>query len=225
MKYYILKNSTGDDIGKEYPQTDGMCLEHRSSEPNCISFLPNLEMPGFEPNLDYFVLDKKAKLTDFISTALINASGFIVSKKIKYTLEKFDIAKYKFYPARILFKNKFYDYYWLHFCEDMSPLIDLANTTFDLKTSITWNIWNIVEGNIHFKTYDHFLQKHHDKEILDQLFPQKLYFKSNGKKKHILTFKYLGTKVLISSELAQAFSNEKITGYELSDIEYPVIYK
>ena len=116
MKYYALKNSTAKEIGKEYPQTDGMGDGYSFSAVNSISNLPHLEMPDFTPNLDYFNLDKKAKLTDFISTALINAEGFIVNDRVKNVLDNFNLAPHRFYPAKLLHNNKFYtNYFWLHF--------------------------------------------------------------------------------------------------------------
>ncbi len=91
MSYFILTNSTGKDIGKEYPQTDGMGGFYQFGDSNSISNLPNLKIPDFIPNLDYFNIHKNSKLTDFISTGLITAMGFIVSEKAKNILEQFNL--------------------------------------------------------------------------------------------------------------------------------------
>lgn len=228
MKYYVLKNSTGDDIGKEYPQTDGMCAEYRSSLPNSISFLPNLELPNFEPNLDYFILDKKANLTDFISTGLINATGFIMNDKAKTIFEKFNLMPHKFFPARILNKNKFVsNYYWLHLCLDYSNLIDYRKSQFILKKMPPWNIPNwdyqIEPIKVDSKEGLTAIWKQNNSK---QIYPVVLYLNDKFEKKlSLFAFKHFGDSVIISEYLKTALEENKVTGIEMLEVSYPVHFE
>ena len=129
--WYTFTTSTELKIVGDYPQTDGMKLDYDLRKPTSVWNLPNCSFPDFEPDLDYFLLTKKAKLTDIVSTALINAAGFIVSEKVKNILSEFRLPEHKYFSAKLKYKNQIYsNYYWLHFGSDNAALIDFNNSTF-----------------------------------------------------------------------------------------------
>lgn len=133
MEWFIIENSKEDDIGKEYPQTEFMRPGYDLHKPNSVWNIPNAKFPDFEPDLDYFILHKKAKLTDVISTGFISAAGFLINDKVKAIFEQFNLPDHKYYPAKVMHKNALYvNYFWLHFGEDNSNLIDFNNSQFEL---------------------------------------------------------------------------------------------
>lgn len=215
MEYYVLKNSTGKEIGKTYPQTNGMSNDYNFQIPESINFLPNLETPLHTPNLNFFKVDDKAKITDFISTGLINATGFIVNEKIKSLLDNYNIAEHMYFPARLYHKNKLINAYWLHFTKDYTPTINFQKSTFNLLSPITWDVWSTLETNLKFSNLTSLIESHKEKDSLDQFFPNELTINSKNQI-HILSFQYLGTRVLISDFLLNRLKKENITGYEVS---------
>ncbi|WP_290796210.1 hypothetical protein [Flavihumibacter sp. UBA7668] len=223
MEYYVLKYSTGKEIGKTYPQTNGMSDNYNFEISDSINFLPNLETPLFIPNLNYLKVDENAKITDFISTGLINATGFIVNEKIKSLFDNYKIADHMYFPASLYYKHKHIKAHWLHFTNDYTSLIDFNKSTFDLRSPITWDIWSTIEANIKFNTLSSLIEKHKEKEVLDQIFPEELCIKLKLEI-HLLTFRYLGTRVLISETLLNQLKKEKITGYEIAEKSIPVIF-
>ena len=105
MQWYSISPSTNEKIIGTFPQTDGMGPGYNLRGANSVWNLPNLRKPDFEPDFDCFRLDKKAKLTDVISTAIINACGFIVSDKLKNIFDEFKLPPHIYYPVKILHKK------------------------------------------------------------------------------------------------------------------------
>lgn len=131
MKYYILKNSTEKKIiGTEYPQIQTMQGNFQRDAPDSIyNVYPN-KFPDFVPNLNYFVLERNAKITDIVSASMISY-GFIVNNKVKNIFNNFKLPSHKFYPAIINHNGIFFDdYYWFYFVSDTIDFINFEKTIF-----------------------------------------------------------------------------------------------
>ncbi|MGY5351091.1 imm11 family protein [Wenyingzhuangia sp. IMCC45533] len=118
-------NVNSEDVGKTFPQVNCYSLKDAHS-------LKHYEFPNFEPKLK-FTLNKKGKLSDIIGQVAINASGILISKKLKFELEKFNLINHKFFKATI--KEKFWkkgeEYFWLHLCNPENlNWIDFINSKF-----------------------------------------------------------------------------------------------
>ncbi len=130
-QWYLFRKSSDEKITGTHPQTDGMKYGYDLRKVNSIWNLPNKKLPDFDPDFDHFVLDKKAKLTDIISTGLISASGLIVSEKIKEIFSLYRLPDHKYFKAKVSHKKIVYnDYYWLHFISDNVTLIDFKKSEF-----------------------------------------------------------------------------------------------
>jgi hypothetical protein len=220
MEWYVLKVSTGDDIGKKYPQTDGMRIGYDFNKPNSIWNLHTGEFPDFEPDLDYFVLSSSAKLTDVISTGLITATGFIVSDKVKNIFNQFNLPAHKYYPTSILHKKVLHNnYFWLHFGEDNINLIDFKKSSFALKHPLPF-----------FQKQVTAIKGLNLKEIIDmksehspnELFPDNIKF-VEVVNKSMLFFSFLWDSIYINSQLRDSLVNGRVTGLEIKPSELTTI--
>jgi hypothetical protein len=228
MNYFILSNSTGKDIGKKYPQTDGMGGLYPFGDKDSISNLTSFQIPDFTPNLNYFNIHKSAKLTDFVSTGLITAKGFLVSKKAKITLEQFNLPKHKFYPAKLLYKDKFYeDYYWMHLGEDFTDYIEFDKTEFITKNQPPWDVenWDYKITTIDIPNIDTLLSiKSKYAGSFTIIEPRSLFFNSKFNKEiDLIAISAIQDGiVLISEKLREALTNQNIDGIQVYKPAYPI---
>jgi hypothetical protein len=133
MDFYNISNSfDSKEIGC-YPQSTEMGCGYNHLRPDSIKHVQLKKIPDFTPDTGCFVLRYRAKLTDFISAAIIS-NGFIVSSKVKSIMEKFNLGKHAFFPAKVSKKDKIYDdYFWFIFEPiDLSFFIDYNKTVFYL---------------------------------------------------------------------------------------------
>jgi len=149
---------------------------------------------GNIPNeIPYLELEfyKNAKITDMLSSTT-PYFGLIINVKLKNLLEQFNIPKYKFYPI-VLFRNKINvkDYYWFNFYDDIFQYIDMKKSKFILK-------WRDVIEEFCFTSKEFYLSKEQET------------FGDFEKGRNI-----------ISEKLLNAFQENNITGYEVS--EYDVL--
>jgi hypothetical protein len=142
MHYYIFKPATNTpETGPAYPQVQKMAPSYNYKAPNSVHALSReLEkLPGYEPNLDYLIVHAKAKLSDLLSVAVING-GFLISEKLKISLEQFNLPTHKFYPARVQHKKQFYNYYWMHIICNLTDFVDYPKSTFFVYHNFSKNI-------------------------------------------------------------------------------------
>ncbi len=209
MQWYSISPSTDEKIIGTFPQTDGMGPGYNLRGTNSVWNLPNLRKPDFEPDFDCFRLDKKAKLTDVISTATINACGFIVSNKLKIIFDEFKLPPHIYYPVKILYKKEMIsNYFWLHFIDDNTKNIDFLNSTFELTHPLPFfrNDSIILEGKeFEILTANKLANPDY------KLFPKRL--KSQGPQNiDFVVLDFLYKSFYISEKLFKAINNNSITG-------------
>ena len=116
-QFYIISEAAGTkETGIVYPQVKSMSKGYDLNASNSVWALHEVrnEKPKFKPNLDAFVLSKKAKLSDTISAAFIGGRGLLVSEKFKILLQNFKLTKHIFFPAFVIKDEERHKYYWLH---------------------------------------------------------------------------------------------------------------
>ena len=229
MKYYALKNSTGDDIG----DISGIQIESRSpgyryNDKDSYQFLPDLAPPNFTPNLDYFIIEKKANVTDFIScTGIIYATGFIISENAKQIFEQFKLMHHYFYPIRLLHKNKFYQYHWLHFAEDYIYHIEYSKSSFVTKKPAPWDIpgWDEQILPVKIDSPQTMIAIRKENAGIRTIAPTELHMdKSFDDGLDLFAFSSFGeNNVVISEKLKDAITKWHLTGTEIVDLSYPLI--
>ena len=85
----------------EYPQVKSMTKGYDLDALNSVWALHEVRntKPKFKPNLDSFVLHKKAALTDTISAGYIGGRRLLVSDRFKRLLQKFNLTKHIFFSC------------------------------------------------------------------------------------------------------------------------------
>jgi hypothetical protein len=131
IQYYNLKNSIDlKEIGGDFPQVQRTYDGYDKKAPDSYLKVKSSAFPDFAPNLYYFTMNPKGKLTDMISTSMLTGSGSLVSERFKNLLEDgFTLAPHRFYPASLKYKGEFRnDYYWMHVVSDNTEYIDFEHT-------------------------------------------------------------------------------------------------
>lgn len=142
MKYYIFKTAVNNlETGSVYPQIQKMSPGYNYKAPYSVYALSKeyQHLPDFIPDLDYFELAGKAKLSDLLSTAMAYG-GFLISEKLKNVFEKFTLPMHRFYSARVKYKNQFYNYYWMHIICDLTNAVDYKNSKFFIYHNYAHNL-------------------------------------------------------------------------------------
>lgn len=209
---FVIKNSTDNSkIGKAYPQVDGMGNDYNFKKPNSVNKIANYRQLDFLPDLDFFKISNSAKLTDFISTGLIYASGFLVSEKVKQIFDQYVISKHTYYPARLKYKMHFYEnYFWLHFIENDNEIIEFANSSFVLTHPLPF--FREDEILLTFESQKEALSSW-EKNNDERLFPRKLTIGNNSQ--DLFSFSFLYNNHYISYRLVEHLKSEDISGFDI----------
>ena len=89
------------------------------------------KIPKKLPEIGHLKLYNSSKVTDFILSDFLENSGMFVSKRAKQILEKYNVGKFKFYPAEIEHKNiRYKDYFFFRCDNNVDQFIDITNSTF-----------------------------------------------------------------------------------------------
>ncbi len=216
MKYYSLSLSTDEKVVGKYHQIMalGRDCDLSLGGPKSMKNLVSRSFPSEAPNLDYMIMDKKAKLTDIISTGYITAKGFFMNKRCKDVFDKFRLVSHAHYPGRVEFNQAFIDYYWLHLVNESYDLIDFNQSTFllsplGLGTSEVITINSEMNLNSIKKEVGYLKTIRLEKLVLSEKFktePLDLFF-----------FLGLHYDVFISEALKAALDDNRITGINISD--------
>ncbi|MFN8294871.1 MAG: hypothetical protein U0T69_01690 [Chitinophagales bacterium] len=219
MKYYLITNATNK---KETGLVGPQCMVFPSGynldwyeQPNSMTKLSNDRIPDFEPEL-IFELDKKAKLTDFISQSIISSRGLLINKKVKDILEQFRLPEHKFYPAKIFHKNEVFQYFWLHLIDNNYDDIDYSKSIFYEGYTAGWK-----KENVTLNCFEDLIElRNKDFKLI---FAENLVFKDSQKYTNfdMLLYSYLHQDIIISKEVISSFVEKKITGYRI--IEQDII--
>lgn len=221
MNYLILSNSADKkEIGTKYPQCMGMPSDlgftfEWFKQPNSMTKLRNDEFPNFAPDL-VFELEKKAKLTDFISPSNISANGFLINQKVKDLLSQFNLMEHRYYPATLIVKGNKLNYYWLHFinCEEKYlGNIDYKNSTFEVTNLIYTKL-----QDIEIKSRDDFREKQMNLPMKHiRVSKLRLTEELAAENLDLFYIAYIHSYYWCSGKLCKAFQDNGITGIELKN--------
>lgn len=216
MEWYAISNATGKEVGNVYPQVESMAPGYDLKKPNSVHNIPFDKYPDFEPDLSYFVLVQKAKLTDVISLGYIIANGFLISEKLKTIFEKFKLPEHKYYPARVLHKNTLHNnYYWMHFAKDCKELIDFDQSIFKLTHPLPF--FREDTNYISCENAEE-LKLEKQKETTHEIFIDKVKFNQEINL-DMLFFDFPWRKFYINQTLINNFKDAKITGLQYDPLD------
>jgi hypothetical protein len=163
MKIHFFKLSearaTGE-TGSNYPQIEVMISGYDYDSPNSIHNLAKNHdlFSDYKPNLDSFILTKRAKLTDLLSDAL-GGGGHLISHKFYNILSNLNLSLHKCFPATILDKfNNLHYYYYLYLINDYSKFVDYKKSIFFIYHNYAWDL-----GIVPIKSKEDFILK--EKEL------------------------------------------------------------
>lgn len=145
MSYYIFKPAVNtSETGPVFPQVQKMRPGYNYKAPNSVYALSRevKQLPDYTPDLDYFIVNGKAKLTDLLSVSVIHG-GFLVSAKLKQVLQGFYLPTHQFYPARIEYKKNYYDYFWMHIICNLTDQVDYVRSSFFIYYNYAHNLGSI----------------------------------------------------------------------------------
>jgi hypothetical protein len=218
--YHIFQPACNtNETGPEYPQVQEMAPEYIYKAPDSVYALSKAveQLPNFTPNLNYFVVQSRAKLTDLLSVAPVHG-GLLVSSQLKYLLDKHNLTPiHKFYPANVQHKKQFHHYFWLHIICNLTDQVDYPNSTFFIYHNYKNNL-----GYVSIESKEDFTQQ---KEKIKRDNPGKTItiwaetIKLNKEFNAAIDLFEIGTfdnNYYISERLRAALVSEKITGCEIS---------
>lgn len=213
MNYYALSTSTDLKVVGSYTQTDGMGPTYDLSKPTSVWNIPDLQVPDFEPDFDFFTLSSKAKLTDVISTGLITASGFIVNEKVKALFERMKLPSHRFYPAKVMYKGHKTDYFWFQIEDNilLKDAIDFTKSEFDLrhplpfmKDSSRLNLTSTVD----------LIKVWKEETDIKKIVPVQLCLRKEFMNYAMLAFSCFWNGVVINEQFKHEIETNRITGFQ-----------
>ncbi|KAB1159594.1 hypothetical protein F7018_04610 [Tenacibaculum aiptasiae] len=138
---YILSFSSTlniNGINEVIPDLDGSYVKNKEDFYNA-SLDANI-IYGEDWNFDYLVprhsyeyevVNFICDFHDWIGDKPSYFSGVIISNEMKRIIEKFNLYPNKFYPAKVLFKGEYLEYFvWQFFLNGFDEFVDLDNSTF-----------------------------------------------------------------------------------------------
>ena len=208
MKYYTLSESTDTNIIGYYPQTD--VSEDSEFFSVFIDFQTRIEeFPEHIPKY-IIILNKKAYPTDFIERVSV-PYGLVVNNKIKSFITLYSLPNHKFYDTEVIYKKSKLNYYWFHFYDDIFQYIDMKKSKFILK-------WRDVIQEFCFTSKEFYLSKEQETfgDFEKNLIIKEVYLLNSFPKYDIF---YFEGRNIISEKLLNAFIENNITGYEVSEYD------
>lgn len=219
MNYYIIKPaSDNSETGSVYPQVQKMSPGYDYKATNSVHALSREveDFPSYEPNLDYFVVKEKAKLSDLLSVAVVYG-GLLISSRFKALLEQFHLPKHRFYPAKVNHKKQFHEYYWMHIISDFSDFIDYPDSTFIIYYNYSHTL-----GTIAISSREELEEKR--KKVKEDnpgktitIWAKELHLKNSfDRTLDLFNIANFDSNTYISHSLKETIHKEKITGCEIT---------
>lgn len=208
--YYIISNAAGTkETGMEYPQVKSMTKGYDLNAPNSVWALHEVRntKPKFKPNLDSFILYKKAGLTDTISAGYIGGRGLLVSERFKKLLQKFNLTKHIFFPATVIKDDKANKYFWMH-------LVDSDYRKNVVFTKTKFSNW----PRLKLKDYEDYLRFDKEEDKFGQLRAGRVTLdKKFDKTLDLFMISAFDQNLYASQNLVDAIKEANITGLEIID--------
>lgn len=220
MSYYIFKPAVDTpETGPVFPQVQKMRPGYNYQAANSVHALSREveHLPEYSPDLDYFVVNGKAKLTDLLSVSVVYG-GFLITPRLKELLEQFNLPIHKFYPAKVSYKKDYFDYFWFHIISDFSDKVDYPSSKFFVYYNYSTNL-----GNVEVRSKKDLIEK---REKIKKDNPEKTitiwaeHIKMNEQFISKLDLFEVGTfdaNCYISEELKNAIVTQKITGCSMEE--------
>ncbi len=186
------------------------------------------KIPEYDLKLDGFLLEKYAKVTDFISLGGL-LRGFVISDRVRKILEEYRLPKHKFYPITFHQPSKVdksiqvvEGYWWFYFELEFGKNVNFEKSEFDY------------ERHRRSARIDLSVNKVNSLEEYEAVFritrvairATTLVLNSNfDKNLDVWGTRHLTIESYFSSSLVQRFKKEKVTGYDLKETTSKLIFE
>ncbi|WP_276503541.1 hypothetical protein [Terrimonas pollutisoli] len=214
--FYLLNNDNElNTTGKVFPQISqhkGWCYDNYS----LLSQLRPDVLPEESLILDYLVLHKGAKLTDFVSDSIL-FWGFIVSENVKNILCNCNLPQHRFFELHIEVDNRMLaNYYWFFPIGNMYSLIDFSKSNFLISHRFLPN--QVVTKNVKFKNISN-IKSFESQNSRLRVHGQSLSF---AKEINYDIFQIGGFSFnwIITERLKNLFNKGNISGYKTKKIDW-----
>lgn len=222
MKYYVIRVSLNKkDIGT-YPQV--VHAKHNCHVWDNPKFVDkvNFQKINYEPITSNAILEKKAKLTDLISS---NGVGFtlklLISDKLKNIIEVYANKKCQFFKAPVIFKDDFvYGYYLLHPYNFAYENVNFEGSSFILRKKK--NGGGNQDEKVNVSTFEDFQKvlSNKKKEGYQKFCIDRIKLKPDiNEDFFVLRYVEGGIKYIVSEKLKKEIENLECTGIEFMPIE------
>lgn len=219
--YFIFKPATDTpETGPEYPQVQKMKPGYNYKAANSVHALSKyyVDFPDFQPDLDYFIVQPRAKLSDLLSVAPVTG-GFLISDRLKAVLETCNLPPHRYYLASVMHKKDLYStYHWMHIISNHADQVDYPKSTFFIAT----NFFKI--GDIELSSKEDYLQKLQklkaDNESTVTIKATEVCFNNNfDRTLDLFKIGNFNADCFISSSLRQKIIDAKITGVQITNTD------
>jgi hypothetical protein len=122
--YFEFKHSTGNEIGRTFPQVDFI-----SFTPEIYSIYDFSRLPAITDFNGRIELKKSAKPTDLLSSWQ-HGNGIMISSRCYEIVKKFNLGKHAFYHFKCIHKFNEYDYVYLALDNHLVDMIDYSKSIF-----------------------------------------------------------------------------------------------
>jgi hypothetical protein len=218
MKIFSIKNSTEEHIIGSYPQTKGMSNGYDLKKSNSVWNIHNFTEPNFKPDLNSFQLYNSSKLTDVISTGLINASGFLISQKLFELLKKHRLPNHVFYIGEVISNDLKYEYRWFHLLEDFTSYIDYKSSNFMYKHPLAWRNDTPVEFRVESK--EELIDYWKKIDSMKDIYPIHLTLNGDFDDMDLFSFSTFGKRIYVSERLKNSIEKDGILGFDIEPINF-----
>jgi len=216
--FYSINYTAEESVIASYPQIIDYVGDLAKFRKQLSSDLRVNELPFFEFSLDSFVLNPRSELTDFVSTGIIDWTGFMVSGKVKKLLESSELPPHKFYKATLLHRDTSYsDYYWFLPVVEAEEFIKL-DSSFEIVDWFDKN--NVVQECVVFQSIADIKAFAQKEAGIMRIKPKKVFLKKRNCTYDLFRFTKINFDFIISEKLKNKLEERKITGYEVRKIHW-----
>ena len=218
MKLFEIDKSLVMNVIGSYPQSEDMIKGYDYDANNSVYELVynRNKKIDFSPNLDSFLLTKKAKFTDLLSAIPAGgASGLLISEKFKRLLEVFNIIEHQCFKASVLDNRGNNErYYWMQFISKLCEKIDYGYSKFYRSGGDDYDVLS----------FEDFLIKKKKLGVDGEIYSKEIALRYNDLKDFdMFYFGYF--EFGISENLKDTIEKENITGINITEIKTEIINK
>jgi hypothetical protein len=169
-------------------------------------------------------LDKKAKITDVLSAAMLRLKGFLINDKVRNIFARHNLPEHRYYYAEVTDRNTDrYSYYWVQMRIDYASLryVDVARSEFVIEPDSIIKNPTEVSTTVEIQSIEDFNEikkKLNDKETirLSKIVLNQDFLKAPL---DIFAIPYFSSSWIISEKLRDELIKAQITGITISELK------